>query len=306
MGYLLDVARPRQAERAARHRQERAAAERTTTSPTAAPARSWRTATYPASHPYSWDVIGSMEDLSAASEEDVKSFFRLYYAPNNAYLSIVGDFDPAQAKAWVDEVLRRHPARKADHPAEGRAGDAAGRRSGSSTRTACRCRGCTSQWPTVGETHDDRFALDVLAHDPRRGADGADHQGAGLRRAGGRLGPGRASPPTRTSVSSASIMTPRPGHTLTDARGGGRRHHRAAEEGRADRRGDSEGDRRRGAGLRQQPGVEPRQGVPAGRRRRLPRRRRILPDRIQEDAVGDRRRRQACRQQVPDAAAASC
>ena len=42
-------------------------------------------ATYPADHPYSWDVIGSMTDLSAASEEDVKNFFRLYYAPNNAY-----------------------------------------------------------------------------------------------------------------------------------------------------------------------------------------------------------------------------
>src|SRR4030095_1567472 len=47
---------------------------------------------YPATHPYSWSVIGSMEDLSAASEDDVKNFFRLYYAPNNATLSIVGAF----------------------------------------------------------------------------------------------------------------------------------------------------------------------------------------------------------------------
>src|SRR5215204_198120 len=45
-------------------------------------------AMYPKGHPYSWDVIGSMEDLSAASEEDVKNFFRLYYAPNNAILTI--------------------------------------------------------------------------------------------------------------------------------------------------------------------------------------------------------------------------
>src|SRR5688572_27856054 len=62
-------------------------------------------ATYPAAHPYSWEVIGSMEDLSAASEEDVKNFFRLYYAPNNAYLTIVGDFDPAQAKTWVTKYF---------------------------------------------------------------------------------------------------------------------------------------------------------------------------------------------------------
>ena len=46
-------------------------------------------ALYPAGHPYSWSVIGSMADLSAASEEDVKNFFRLYYAPNNAILTIV-------------------------------------------------------------------------------------------------------------------------------------------------------------------------------------------------------------------------
>src|SRR5499427_8491652 len=57
-------------------------------------------ALYPGANPYSWPVIGSMADLSAASEEDVKNFFRLYYAPNTAFLSIVGDFDAAQAKAW--------------------------------------------------------------------------------------------------------------------------------------------------------------------------------------------------------------
>ena len=75
-------------------------------------------ATYPASHPYSWSVIGSMEDLSAASEEDVKNFFRLYYAPNNAFLSIVGDFDPAQAKAWVTkyfgDIPRGNPIKRPD------------------------------------------------------------------------------------------------------------------------------------------------------------------------------------------------
>ena len=62
-------------------------------------------AIYPAGHPYSWSVIGSMDDLSAASEEDVKSFFRLYYAPNNAILTIVGDFDPAQTKAWITKYF---------------------------------------------------------------------------------------------------------------------------------------------------------------------------------------------------------
>ena len=58
-------------------------------------------ALYPKSHPYSWPVIGSMADLSAASLEDVKDFFRTYYAPNNATISIAGDFNPAEVKRMV-------------------------------------------------------------------------------------------------------------------------------------------------------------------------------------------------------------
>ena len=46
-----------------------------------------------------------MTDLSAASEEDVKAFFRHYYAPNNATIAIVGDFDQAQAKAWITKYF---------------------------------------------------------------------------------------------------------------------------------------------------------------------------------------------------------
>src|SRR6201997_3320066 len=48
-------------------------------------------ATYPAAHPYSWTVIGSMEDLNAASLDDVKEWFRTYYGPSNATLVIAGD-----------------------------------------------------------------------------------------------------------------------------------------------------------------------------------------------------------------------
>src|ERR1041384_7528061 len=69
-------------------------------------------ALYPKGHPYSWPVIGSMADLSAASEEDVKAFFRQYYTPNNAFLAIVGDFDPTQAKAWITKYFGDLPAGK--------------------------------------------------------------------------------------------------------------------------------------------------------------------------------------------------
>ena len=56
---------------------------------------------YPSGHPYSWPVIGSQEDLTAATLDDVKEFFRRYYTPNNLSLVIAGDFDPAQAKTLV-------------------------------------------------------------------------------------------------------------------------------------------------------------------------------------------------------------
>ena len=56
---------------------------------------------FPEGHPYKHAVIGSMEDLSAASVEDVITFFKTYYAPNNAVLVIAGDFDLAQAKSLV-------------------------------------------------------------------------------------------------------------------------------------------------------------------------------------------------------------
>ena len=103
-----------------------------------------------------------MEDLSAASEEDVKSFFRLYYAPNNAYLTIVGDIDPAQAKALVDEILRRHAARQTDPRPTAQPVTLDSARTDWCSRIACRCRASISQWPTVGENSDDRFALSVL------------------------------------------------------------------------------------------------------------------------------------------------
>jgi predicted Zn-dependent peptidase len=51
-----------------------------------------------------------MDDLNAASIEDVASFFRTWYAPNNAVIAIVGDFDPAEAKAWAERYFGGIPA----------------------------------------------------------------------------------------------------------------------------------------------------------------------------------------------------
>src|SRR5688572_33107144 len=68
---------------------------------------------FPAGHPYYGNVIGSHEDIQAAKLDDVKNFFKQYYAPNNASLAIVGDFEPAQMKALVQKyfgTLKRGPA----------------------------------------------------------------------------------------------------------------------------------------------------------------------------------------------------
>jgi len=56
---------------------------------------------YPPEHPYSWPVIGWIEDLEAAGLDDLKRFFLRWYGPNNATLSIGGDIDPAQTLEWV-------------------------------------------------------------------------------------------------------------------------------------------------------------------------------------------------------------
>jgi len=69
---------------------------------------------YPKNHPYHWPVIGYMDDLTAASAEDVREFFRKYYAPQNASLVVAGDINPAEARRkiehWFADVKPGKPA----------------------------------------------------------------------------------------------------------------------------------------------------------------------------------------------------
>jgi predicted Zn-dependent peptidase len=60
---------------------------------------------YPPEHPYHWPVIGYMEDIEAATLEEVEEFFRTYYVPDNAVLSLVGDVEPAAALAAIDRYF---------------------------------------------------------------------------------------------------------------------------------------------------------------------------------------------------------
>ena len=65
---------------------------------------------YPDGHPYSWTVIGEMEDLLNATVEDVKEFHGRFYVPNNATIVIAGDFDIAQTKEWVEKYFGEIPS----------------------------------------------------------------------------------------------------------------------------------------------------------------------------------------------------
>jgi zinc protease len=67
---------------------------------------------YPAGHPYSWSTIGSMDDLTAASFEDVARFFRTYYVPSNASLVVAGDIDLVAARKMVEKWFSDVPAGK--------------------------------------------------------------------------------------------------------------------------------------------------------------------------------------------------
>lgn len=69
-----------------------------------------RELSYVPAHPYSWETIGSMEDISAARMEDVRSFYQLYYVPSNATMVIAGDFDPDETRQLVEQYFGTIPA----------------------------------------------------------------------------------------------------------------------------------------------------------------------------------------------------
>ena len=71
---------------------------------------------WPANHPYSWPTIGYMEDLTAASFEDVVEFFKKYYAPNNASLVVAGDIELDRTKALVEKWFNEVPGRGVVEP----------------------------------------------------------------------------------------------------------------------------------------------------------------------------------------------
>jgi zinc protease len=118
---------------------------------------------YPAGHPYSWTVIGSLQDLDAAKLEDVRSFYRRWYVPSNVSLVIAGDFDTAQARKWVGKYFAEIPAGAKVDPAPVRAAGLTATKSLYHQDNFAELPQLTMVWPTVPALHPDYAALEALA-----------------------------------------------------------------------------------------------------------------------------------------------
>jgi len=117
---------------------------------------------YPKDHPYNWQVIGSLEDLQNATLEDVKTFFRKWYVPNNATLVLSGDFDPVQAKKWVQKYFEEIPRGQEITPLEKRPGVLKETKYLFYEDNFARLPLLTLAWPTVELYQKDSYALDIL------------------------------------------------------------------------------------------------------------------------------------------------
>ena len=119
-------------------------------------------ALYPADHPYNWQVIGSLEDLQAATLDDVKEFFRRWYVPNNVTLTVAGDFDPVQAKKWVEKYFGEIKRGEDITPLEKRPGVVKETVKFFHEDNFARLPELTMAWPSVEQYHPDSYALNVL------------------------------------------------------------------------------------------------------------------------------------------------
>ncbi len=118
---------------------------------------------YPDGHPYSWEVIGSLEDLQNATLQDVKDFYNRWYVPNNVTLTIAGDFDTAQAKTWVNKYFGEIKAGESIPKMEKQPVTLTETKKLYYEDNFARVPRLTLTWPGVYEYHPDSYALEVLA-----------------------------------------------------------------------------------------------------------------------------------------------
>ncbi len=120
-------------------------------------------ALYPEGHPYSWQVIGSLQDLQAATLDDVRNFYADWYGPENVTLVLAGEFDADEAKALVEKYFGEIEGgpEPDDLPVANAVLDATA--SLYHEDNFAQLPALTLAWPTVEQFHPDSYALDALA-----------------------------------------------------------------------------------------------------------------------------------------------
>ena len=118
---------------------------------------------YPERHPYSWQVIGSLEDLDRATLQDVKNFYNDWYGPNNATLVVAGDFDTEQARAWVERYFGEFEPRGDVAPLSVQPAGLQETKKLYHEDNFAQLPALTMVWPSVEEFHPDSYPLAMLA-----------------------------------------------------------------------------------------------------------------------------------------------
>ncbi len=118
---------------------------------------------YPEDHPYNWQVIGSLEDLQSATLADVKEIYNKWYVPNNCTLVVAGDFDPQQAREWVEKYFGEIKRGEDIEPLEKRAAQLEAPVLRYHEDNFARLPQLQMAWPTVEVYHPDAYPLEILA-----------------------------------------------------------------------------------------------------------------------------------------------
>ena len=117
---------------------------------------------YPDGHPYSWQVIGELEDLQNATVEDVKEFYDKFYGPNNATLVIAGDFEESKAKELIEKYFGEIKKRQEVEPLEVQNVSLDETKRLYHEDNFATAPQLNMVWPTVEQYTDDAYALDFL------------------------------------------------------------------------------------------------------------------------------------------------
>jgi len=118
---------------------------------------------YPETHPYNWQVIGSLDDLANASIQDAIDFHNKYYGPSNATLVVSGDIDVAQVKQWIDKYFAEIPSSEQPKSMPKMSVSLKETKRASYEDMLANAPQVTMTFPTVEDYNKDSYALSFLA-----------------------------------------------------------------------------------------------------------------------------------------------